>query len=118
MKIPLKMGNAEPQTNPQAHAKALLERDILAAQKGDWNAKNNLARTFTPLLTSLASKRSSDGSKINDYIDAGKTGLFNAVKKYKAGTADRFNIFILDFVEKEMNRVDGGGGFFARLFGH
>jgi DNA-directed RNA polymerase specialized sigma subunit len=117
MRIPLKMGADASQTSGPTQAKVLMEREILAAQRGDWNAKNNLARTFTPLLTSLASKRSSDVSKMNDYIEAGKKGLFNAVKRYKAGTADRFNIFVLDFVEKEMNGVDKGGGFFARLFG-
>jgi DNA-directed RNA polymerase specialized sigma subunit len=116
MKIPLNLGQNASQSSSQAHAK-ILERDILAAQKGDWNAKNNIVRTFTPLLTSLASKRSSDVEKINDYIEAGKKGLFDAAKKYKQGTADRFNIFALNFIEKEMDAVDHGGGFFARLFG-
>jgi DNA-directed RNA polymerase specialized sigma subunit len=116
MKIPLNLGQNASQSTSQAHAK-VLERDILAAQKGDWNAKNNLMRTFAPLLTALASKRSSDVAKINDYIEAGKKGLFDAAKKYKQGTADRFNLFALEFIEKEMDGVDHGGGFFAKLFG-
>jgi DNA-directed RNA polymerase specialized sigma subunit len=116
MKIPLNLGTNASQSTSQAHAK-ILERDILAAQKGDWNAKNNIVRTYTPLLTNLASKRSSDIAKINDYIEAGKKGLFVATKKYKQGTADKFNIFVLDFIENEMNRMEHGGGFFARLFG-
>ena len=116
MKIPLNMGQGDPKSTNETHAR-ILERDILAAQRGDWNAKNNIARTYTPLLTNLASRRSSEVAKINDYIEAGKKGLFLAAKKYKQGTADRFSIFILDFIEKEMNRVDHGGGFFAKLFG-
>ena len=116
MKIPLNLGHNGNQTTSQAQAK-VLERDILAAKQGDWNAKSNLVRTFTPLLTTLATKRATDINKINDYIEAGKNGVFTAAKKFKPGTADKFNLFVLDFIEKEMAGVDKGGGFFAKLFG-
>jgi DNA-directed RNA polymerase specialized sigma subunit len=116
MKIPLNLGQDKNQTTSQAHAK-VLERDILAAQQGDWNAKNNLVRTFTPLLTTLATKRTSEVEKVNDYIEAGKKGLVAATKKYKQGTADKFNLLVLDFAETEMNRMENGGGFFSKLFG-
>ena len=98
----------------------VLEHDIMAARKGDWNAKHALERTFMPLMTSLAEKRTSDIAKINRYLDAGKRGLSIAVKKYnpKAGP-DRFRIFALNFIEAEMDAVDRAstGGFWARLFG-
>ena len=100
-----------------------LEHDILATKEGDWTAKANLTRTFTPLLKSLAEKRSSDVPQINEYIEAGKEGLVAAAKKYKPGIgAERFRIFALDFIEGSMDRVDKAkkrkAGFFGRLFGH
>lgn len=116
MKIPLNLGQDTKQTTSQAQAK-VLERDILGAQQGDWNAKNNLVRTFTPLLNNLATKRTSDIAKINDYVEAGKKGLFAAAKKYKRGTADKFNFLVLDSIEKEMDRIESGGGFLSKLFG-
>jgi DNA-directed RNA polymerase specialized sigma subunit len=116
MKIPLNFGQDKKRTTDQANSK-VLERDILAAQQGDWNAKNNLVRTFTPLLTTLATKRTSEVAKINDYIEAGKKGLFAATKKYKQGTADKFNFLVLDLVEKEMDNMGKKGGFLSKLFG-
>ena len=116
MKISLNMGQQSGDTqNTDAR---VLEKEILGAKKGDWNAKSNLTRKFIPLLTSLAQKRSNDPAKINLYIDAGKEGLYIAAKKYNPGSgADRFRLFALDFIEKQMNRVDKKGGFFSRLFG-
>jgi DNA-directed RNA polymerase specialized sigma subunit len=117
MKIALNMGQSVQPTSKDASDRAL-ERDILAAKKGDWNAKHNLARTFTPLLTSLAEKRTNDVSNLNAYIDAGKQGLFKAAGKYKPSIGpDKFRIFALDFIETAMARVDRGGGFWSRLFG-
>ena len=115
MKIPLKFGHSKEISTKAAEDKKL-ERVILAVQKGDWNAKGNLVRTFTPLLTSLAEKRSSDIGKKNIYIEAGKNGLFTAAKKYKQNVgANRFKIFALDFIEQSMDRADKSGGFFSRL---
>ena len=117
MKIPLNLGNNGPQSSKAAQFK-MLERDILATKKGDWNAKNNLIRSFMPLLTSLAEKRSQDTAKKNKLIDAGKEGLFSAAKKYREGIgADKFQIFALDFIEARMDNIDKKVGFFARLFG-
>src|SRR5512137_2503949 len=101
MKIALNMGNANGgQTTKAAQAK-VLERDIIAAKKGDWNAKNNIVRTFMPLLTSLAEKRGKDVHAVNEYIDHGKEGLFKAVKKYKpAEGAERFHIFAVEYIEQ------------------
>lgn len=116
MKIPLHMGQDGRQSSRAAHQKAV-ERDILAAKKGDWNAKNSLVRAFTPLLTTLAEKRSSDTGEINRYIDAGKNGLLRAAGKYKVSIgAGGFQIFALDFIESSMDRLEGKGGFFSRLF--
>lgn len=119
MKIALNMGNSTNyQSTKEAQAKAV-ERDVLMTQKGDWTAKNNLAKTFLPLLTTLAEKRA--GSNLADknaMIDAGKEGLYKAAAKYnKSIGADKFQIFALDFIEKAMDDSKKGGGFFARLFG-
>lgn len=118
MKIPLNMGQNGNQSGKAAQAKVLAQ-DIKGAKKGNWNSKNNLTRTFTPLLTSLAEKRASDVSEVNDYIEAGKKGLFKATRKYKDTIGpERFQIFALDFIEKSMDSANGSsGGFFAKLFG-
>lgn len=117
MKIPLKLGQNGTESTKAAQAK-VLERDIMAAKKGDWEAKNQLVRTFTPLITSLAEKRSNDTAEVNKYIEAGKNGLFTAITKYKQNVGpDRFHIFALDFIEASMDRMDKKGGFFSRLFG-
>jgi len=113
------MSDEGDRTSKAAQAKAL-EREVLSAKKGDWNAKNSLARTFMPLIKSLAEKRSSEPAKVNRYIEAGKNGLFTAVKKYKSSVGpDKFQIFALDFIEKSMDREEKGAGvgIFARLFG-
>jgi len=121
MKISLNLGQESEQLKGSQHK--ALERDILAAGRGDWNAKSSLARHFTPFLTSLAHKRSNDPAMINKYIEAAREGLFMAARKYKPSVgADRFQIFAVDFIESAMNREakEGsgkGGGFFARLFG-
>lgn len=117
MKIPLHMSDEGDKTSKAAQAKAL-EREVLSAKKGDWNAKNSLVRTFMPLMKSLAEKRSSEPAQINKYIEAAKQGLFTAVKKYKKSIGpEKFQIFALDFMQESMDRQDKGGGFFSRLFG-
>jgi DNA-directed RNA polymerase specialized sigma subunit len=119
MKIPLRVAKEANPSSRTAQTR-LLERDIMAAKRGDWNAKNNLVRTFTPLLTSLAQKRSADTAEVNRYIEAGKNGLFTAVAKYKQNIGpEKFRVFALDFIEKNMDRAAGGKGegFFSRLFG-
>lgn len=116
MKIPLNIGQAGA-TSKAAQAK-LLERDVISAAQGDWNARNNLFRTFMPLITSLAQKRSDEVAVTNKLAEAGKAGLLAAAKKYKPGSGtDNFHIFALDFIEKYMDQTDKGGGFFSKLFG-
>lgn len=121
MKISLNMG-LDVEQSKAAQIKAF-ERDILGAGAGDWNAKGNLVRHFTPLLTSLAQKRSTDIATVNRCIDAGKDGLVQAARKYKPSVGpERFQIFAVDFIEAAMDKAvrEGsgkGGGFFARLFG-
>ena len=117
MKIPLHMSQNGSQSNKAAQQKAI-ERDVLAAKKGDWNARSNLARTFMPLLTSLARKRSEDNAQVNRLIELGKEGLYQAAKRYKPSIgADKFQIFALDFIEASMDGKAKNGGFFSRLFG-
>jgi DNA-directed RNA polymerase specialized sigma subunit len=118
MKISLRMGEDGPDAEKAKQARVLAAH-IRAAKKGDWTARNNLSRQFIPLLQSLAEKRSPETSRINDYIEGGKQGIFNAARKYKPSPdAEEFQIFALDFIETSMDRVDkGGGGFLDKLFG-
>lgn len=115
MKIPLRMGAGGPTSQKATQAKTV-ERDILGVKRGDWEAKNNLVRTFMPLLTQLAQKRSQSVGDANALIDMGKEGLFHAARKYSPSMGvDRFQVMALEMIEE---RMDGkGGGFFARLFG-
>jgi len=104
---------------PQAPKGNVSESQILAAKEGDWSAKEQLANIFLPLLKSLAEQRAKEPSKINQFVDAGKEGLFRAARKYKPSIgADRFQVFALDYIQAEMDRLaGGGGGFLSRLFG-
>lgn len=116
MRIPLKLDQEEPQS--RLSQTRIPESEILAAKGGDWNAKNALARAFMPLLQSRAEKRSSDVAVVNNYIEAGKKGLFKAARKYKKNVGPaRFQIFALDFIEASMDRAEKGGGLLSRLFG-
>jgi DNA-directed RNA polymerase specialized sigma subunit len=117
MKISLKVGNQDAASIKQEEMR-LLDRDIVACNRGDWEAKNRLIKVFMPLFLSLAKKRSQENAKINQYVEAGKSGLAEACKKYKSSMgADRFQIFALDFIEKAMTHLDRPQGFFARLLG-
>ena len=116
MKIPLKMGTDHSSTS---HLK-ISEQEILAAKRGDWTAKGNLAKAFSPLLTNLAHKRASDPTQVGELLEAGKEGLFRAARKYAPSVgAAKFQVFALDFIETDMNHAlkKGKGGFLARLFG-
>jgi len=117
MKIALHVGSEN--AGSKAGQTTVPEKEILAAKGGDWNAKSHLARTFLPLLTSLAQKRTSDTGEINRYIEAGKQGLFKAIKKYKSSVgAENFQLFALDYIESGMDsRAGGKKGLLSRLFG-
>jgi len=117
MKISLNINDASGQSDKTAHAKAL-ERLILDAKKGDYESKELLAQKFRPLMTSLAEKRTKDPAMFNKYMEAAKNGLLAAASKYSSAVgADKFQIFALDYIEANLNRLEKGGGFFARLFG-
>lgn len=115
MKIPLKLADHDLHAGPSNQTREL-DRDIRGAKSNDWNAKSRLHKTFLPLLTTMAQKRSSDQGRINELVEKGKEGLNRAAKKFNPDTgADKFRIFAVSFVEDAM---DGkGGGFFAKLFG-
>jgi DNA-directed RNA polymerase specialized sigma subunit len=117
MKIPLSMsGDQGPDADKGKRNKAL-ESTILASKRGDWDAKNALGRSFLPLITSLAEKRSEDTAEINTLIAAGKEGLFAAARKYRRdiGPVD-FQLFALDFIEAQMDKPEKSGGLFGKLF--
>lgn len=116
MKIPLSMVQNEQVSAKQVQARAL-ERDLLAAQKGDWNARNNLVKSFLPLITSLVEKRVTDVGQRNTLLEAGKEGLFKAAKKYRPGNPEQFHIDVVSFIEDSLDRALKPRGFFARLFG-
>ncbi len=117
MKIGLDMGGNDAAADKAAENRHL-ENMILNAKKGDWEAKNAVAQKFQALLMSRAEKRSDDTARINTYLEAGKIGLNKACSKYKPAVGpSQFQIFALDFIEAAMDRVDKGGGFFAKLFG-
>ncbi len=116
MKIPLHIGQNGTQTAVAAQAK-VIERDVLAAKQGDWNARTSLTKAMTPLLVSLAQKRASDQPTVNALVEAGKGGLYRAARKYHTGIgAERFQIFALDFIDAAMDQHMKGGNWFTRLF--
>jgi DNA-directed RNA polymerase specialized sigma subunit len=118
MKISLHVGDKDSGARKAAQAQ-VLEHDILAVKGGDWNARNNLIRSFMPLLTSLARKRAAETDQLNMYIECAKEGLLRAARKYKpsVGAAD-FQIFALDYIESAMDKGAGRKkGFLSRFFG-
>jgi DNA-directed RNA polymerase specialized sigma subunit len=109
----LKQNDAD---NPEADREKAIERDADACRRNDWEAKTRLIHTFMPLLTSLAKKRATETADINRYIEAGKDGLVAATRHYKQGASGKFQVFALNYIENEMERLSRPG-FFARLFG-
>ncbi len=108
--------HGETLSGPAARTRAL-EKDLVAAKRGDWEAKHRVERSLMPLLTTMAKKRASDNAAINALIERGKQGIAIAIKKFKTGTSgDRFQIFALPFIESRMDKNEQRG-FFARLFG-
>jgi len=118
MRISLNLGKGDGAPGSGAAPGTISEADILAARDNDWGARNKLIRQFTPLISSLAQKRSDDVAEVNRCIEAGKQGLLTAIRKYKRNIgAARFRLFALDFIEKSMDGQGGTRGFFSRLFG-
>jgi len=120
MKIPLNVGGSDKGRSANRAQDAALEKDVAHAKRGDWEAKNRVVKAFTPLITDLAQKRAkNDTPLMNRYIDAGKEGVQKAIKKYRPGSANKFQLFVLDHIETSMGSSSGGkgGGFFSKLFG-
>ncbi len=115
MKIALNMRQGD-DFNQEGDREKTLERDVAAAKRGDWEAKTRLARTFMPLFTSLARKRSQATADINRHIEAGREGLMTAVRHYKPNAGMKFEVFALSYIENEMDKASRPG-LFARLFG-
>ena len=94
------------------------EAEILAAQKGDWVAKKKKKKKFSPLIQSLAAKRSDDPAVVAALVEAGQAGLHQAAKKYRKSVgADKFSVFSLPYIQKAMDRLDKNRqNFLSRLF--
>lgn len=116
MRIPLNMKQSA-DTSSKAAQEQVLEHDILATKRGDWDARRSLNRHFQGLISTLASKRTDDPMRQRTYLEAGQEGLNIAAKRYKKNIgADRFHIFALDFIQAAMDGVDKPEGFLSRLF--
>lgn len=114
MKISLNLRNET--TTPEMEREKAIERDVDACKRNDWEAKTRLIQHFMPLLTSLAKKRTQETVKFNRFIEVGKEGLVEAARHYKHGTPKKFQVFALDYIETNMDRIERPG-FFARIFG-
>ena len=115
MKIALNLRQDET-ISPEVEREKAIERDVEGCRHNDWEAKTRLVQAFMPLLTSLARKRTHETTDFNRYIEAGKDGLINATRHYKAGTTVKFQVFALNYIEDQMDRLNRPG-FLARLFG-
>ena len=116
MKISLNIRSGSYVHDPSKDGKAS-ERDIAACRDGDWEARDRLLQIFHPLLISLAKQRSHDPAMVANLVEAGRAGLLAAVKKYRpTGDSDKFQIFALDFIEKNMDEFNRPKSFWARLF--
>lgn len=117
MKIPLNTGHNETVTGKAALTKAL-EHDLIASQKGDWDARNRVTQSFMPFITTLVRKRTRDNAAVIKYVDAAKQGLVRAIQQYKpAMGVEKFQVMALDAMEDSMKTADKPPSWFARLFG-
>lgn len=117
MKIALNMGGGVDMTSGTAQDKAL-ERDILGAKSGDWTAKQNLAKTFQPLIASLAQKRTADAQKSQELSKAARDALVRIARKYRpVDGPHKFRILAAEAMQEAMDHAVRPS-FFARLFGH
>jgi DNA-directed RNA polymerase specialized sigma subunit len=114
VKIALNLNQDEHYT-PDQDREQSIERDVLNVKKSDWEAKARLVQMFMPLLMSMAKKRTHETAIINRHIEVGKEGLMTAVRRYKPGAGQKFEVYALSYIESEMDRVSHPG-LFARLF--
>ncbi len=119
MKISLHMPDGDAGPKSRVSQDRVMENEIIACKRGDFEAEKRMLRKFMPLLTSLARKRSQEPPVINMCIEAGKKGLKKAIQKYKPSVgADKFRIFAVEYIEKSIDdSLQEKKGFFARLFG-
>lgn len=116
MKIALNMGGGVDMTSSAAQDKAL-ERDVLAAKGGDWTAKQSLSKTFQPLITSLAQKRTHDPAQVAELSKAARDALGKAARKYRpADGPHKFRILAAEAMQEAMDRA-AKPSLLARLFG-
>ena len=94
-----------------------LERLLLAAKKGDAQARDHLVQSYMPLLQSLAKKLGPcEQAELNQRIIRAKNGLLKAISKYKKSIGpDHFRLFALDYIDKAL--YTSSGGFLSKLFG-
>lgn len=118
MKIPLHGMSHHADGQPE---QKFSESEIQACKRGDWEAKHRMSLAFSPLMNTLARKRAPDGTpeKINALLEAGKSGLSKACRKYspEIGPA-KFQLFALNYIEESMDSAHSGFlGALKRLFG-
>jgi DNA-directed RNA polymerase specialized sigma subunit len=95
----------------------VIQNDIVAAKKGDWNSRRALLSEFRPLLQSMAEKRARTPEELRTLVQAGEEGVARAVRKFRLSDgADHFQVFALPYIEKAMEEP-GRRGFLARIFG-
>jgi DNA-directed RNA polymerase specialized sigma subunit len=115
VKIALNLKQGD-QYNQEHEREQNIDRDVMHVKKSDWEAKARLVQLFMPLLMSMAKKRAHEVAAINRHIEAGKEGLMTAVRRFKPGSGQKFEVFALSYIEAEMDRVSHPG-LFDRLFG-
>ncbi len=117
MKIPLNTGSHEGET-PSDQKLRKLSADLTAARRNDWEARDRIISSFTPLLRKLAEQHTADAAQRARLIEAGKAGIVTAIRKFNPDQgAERFQLFALEFIEKQMDRKPSSGGILSRLFG-
>jgi DNA-directed RNA polymerase specialized sigma subunit len=93
----------------------VLSQAIEGCRIGDWEAKRNLERLFTPLILMLAERRAGqDVGLRNKLVERGREGLYRAAKRFpRSESVRRFRIFALDRIEQYMDKPPSG---LAKLF--
>lgn len=94
-----------------------LEKLLLAAQKGDAQARDHLVQNYMPLLQNLAKKRGPcEQAELNERILKAKKGFLRAISKYKKSVGPgRFRLFALDYIDQALS--SSSGGLLSKLFG-
>jgi DNA-directed RNA polymerase specialized sigma subunit len=112
MKIALNMNELNAEDGDE---NAAMRRLLQQVKEGDYQARDTLYNVYTPFITKLAQKRTRDVNEVNNLIEKGRAGLLTAAKKFKLNSGpEKFKLFALDYIEKNMDAADGG--FLSRLF--